>query len=95
MAYILSMALYRSMKKTRIMSGANLSYVTLMKYLHRLVGCGLVVYVEDRRVYELTDSGRMFLDEYVELKNLETGVLQYSGLFEKKRSGLVEMLNVR
>jgi len=92
-ASILSVMADRSMKKTRIMYGANLSYTLLMKYLHRLLTCGLVAYVEDRKIYMLTGAGRRFLEEYAELKSLESRLLQYSERFEDKQSALAQMLS--
>ena len=48
---------------TRILYGANLSYERLKRYLAELMEKGLIVEVErgGKRMYRLTDSGRMFI----------------------------------
>lgn len=53
------------------MNMANLNYYVLRKHLDRLLGCGFIVKVKDTDVYELTESGRAFLDEYARFRSLE------------------------
>ena len=57
-----------SVRKTRIMYQANLSYVQVNKYLNKLLTQGLLKH-EDNSRYLITDKGLAFLklyEEYVE-----------------------------
>jgi predicted transcriptional regulator len=66
------------MKKTRIMYQANLSFVQVKKYLHKLLEKGLLRY--DGDCYLITEKGAEFLelyDEYIEsCKKLELNLKQ-------------------
>jgi len=50
-------------KKTRIMYMANLSYTLLTRYLTEVIDNGLVK-IKDKKIYELTDKGFNFLQEF-------------------------------
>lgn len=61
----------KRMRKTWMMNAANLNHVLMEKQLGRLLGCGFITQVDGSEVYELTEDGRAFLDEYVRFKRLE------------------------
>lgn len=61
-ADILKAAENRSVKKTRIMYAANLSYKLLENYLDYAIKIGFMQPNENG--YELTDKGRVFLEKY-------------------------------
>ena len=64
------------MRKTWIMNGANLNHALVTKHLDRLLRAGFLVQSYDSEVYELTDEGRAFLEEYGRFKRLEDILLQ-------------------
>lgn len=59
---VLSIALVR-VRKTKIMYGANLSFLQVEKYLKRLLGSGLLEHDGDSG-YLITDAGTEFLEMY-------------------------------
>ena len=62
-------------KKTHIMSKANVGYEQLCYYLPNLINTGLLAQaIEDGSViYRTTDSGRQFLKSYFEIMRLLAG----------------------
>ena len=64
------------MRKTWMMNVANVNHVLMKKQLSMLLGCGFITQISDNRVYELTDDGRAFLDEYSRFKRQENMLLQ-------------------
>ena len=58
--------------KTRIMYEVNLSFFQVNEYLSFLTEMGFLrVCVENRRrVYETTDKGRLYIENYLEISNL-------------------------
>jgi len=61
-----------SQLKTRIMYKVNLSFSQVTEYLSFLTEMGFLrVRVENRRmVYETTDKGRLYIENYLEMSNL-------------------------
>lgn len=58
-------------KKTNIMYAANLSYALLCKYVDKLIGADMIKYRKMERVYELTEKGAVFLEEYAEFVRIK------------------------
>lgn len=69
----------RPMRKTWIMNGANLNHALVTKHLENLVKCGfLACDVEEGGLYELTELGRLFLEEYSRFRGFESRLLESS-----------------
>jgi len=70
---VLSIVLVK-VRKTRIMYGANLSFVQLEKYLSALLGSGLLKY--DDSGYLITERGKEFLGLYEDYLERSTHLRQ-------------------
>jgi predicted transcriptional regulator len=51
-------------RKTQIMYKGNLSYKLLTRYLREVIGAGLVCVGEKANIYQLTEKGKMFLEDF-------------------------------
>ena len=56
-------------RKTLIMNAVNLNHRVLEKHLARLLNAGFLVQLGD--VYELTEDGRAFLEDFGEFQEIE------------------------
>jgi len=84
--------IFNGARKTHIMYGANLSYDLTIKYLNKLLECKLIRYDEEVKKYLLTSTGRHYLDEYAEYKDIEEKLISNTSVFEGKRGLLMQML---
>jgi len=57
-------AVSQNAKKTQIMYQAKLSYKILTKYLYEVSRASLIIFVEEKQCYQLTDKGQKFLETY-------------------------------
>jgi predicted transcriptional regulator len=68
-------------RKTLIMNAVNLNHRVLEKHLARLLNAGFLVQIGD--VYELTEGGRTFLEDFGEFRQIEA-VLTDGGMEDVK-----------
>ena len=59
-------------QKTRVLYGCNLSYEQLSRYLKYLIDRGLLCLVEknQKKLFQITEKGRKFLEGYESLNNI-------------------------
>lgn len=79
-------------RKTRIMMRTNLSYAGLVKYLGKVVNCGLVIFDGGKRLYVTTRKGDEFLEQYNEYSRSKKRLAKLLENLENKEKELNEML---
>ena len=58
-------------RKTRIMYGANLSFMLAKKYITKLSSMDLIRLDSDQKTYQLTEKGKTYLDNYQSYQKIE------------------------
>jgi predicted transcriptional regulator len=85
-------------KKTQIMYRGNLSYKLLRRYLREVLGAGLVCVGEKSNIYQLTEKGKTFLEDFENYWRSRTEVeqnLTNMKSIKTKLEGMAMLRNIR
>ncbi len=65
-------SVHHGIKKTSLLSTANLSHSRLSKFIENLTGAGLINKIEfdGRNTFVITTKGRQYLDSYVKFSSI-------------------------
>jgi len=80
-------------RKTHIMYKANLSHFLTTKYLNALLEQSLIQYNQEAKKYQLTITGKRYLEEFSEYKDTKDVLTLHTSMIEEKRNLLIQMLN--
>ena len=83
----------KNQKKTRIMYGANLSYELLCKYIDKLIVAELIKYRKNDKIYELTNKGEEYLNNYAEYESLRNQLEANKQLLNEKQTVLTNIIS--
>ncbi|MCJ7608227.1 winged helix-turn-helix domain-containing protein [Candidatus Bathyarchaeota archaeon] len=74
-----------ALKKTWVMNGVNLNHVSATRHLDRMMDCGFLRCIGEGDLYELTQEGKAFLEEYRRFRLIEMRILRLNGLVDEQQ----------